>query len=1265
MRAVDAPQPSPDEPRRGPRRSLGRRIAALLAAALALAVVTIGVLVGNLDRPWVKTRVQRAVHAHTGVDIDYTRLRIRPLSGVTVEALSVRTPGELGRFAPQLARIGRVEVGWSASSLLGRGPKLERVEVQGVEVTLASDERGRTSFDAFSTGGSKERVRAPPSRSLSRIVAEALGAAPPVGRLDVTDASLTWVRIAGDRESDRFTLRGLAAHVEAERDGAGWRLEASAGSPDDPLAVELVRDPAGGSAQVDFALTAQVRPANVSAILDARVRAQTFRPAVTVRELAHVEAAAAFESERGLTQFSITRARAGDGAASLEAQFALPDAPGAPWLVHSAHGAVDLASLLRMMPAGLVPAELASGGVTWRASGLEVTVAPRVAVRGSVIAEGELTGVRLRTADGTASLSGARCDLTARADGGAATARASLALRGVRLAGPGRKASLPRADLRVDAARGSDGAWSGSGRMELGALRLSGPTALHVGSAAAGVTVSGVRFAPGATLPASGALTIHGEVASLEARTPQARARATSVGFAVDAPLRGPPFSARASARASLLQLYGAEDRLVASAPARVALRLDDLVPDRDRPVASRGRLHADGEVGALTTWFDATKHADAVDFALTASARGRSLAELLVPAAEGQAEHATSLSLSTAGRVERLSSPDPRIELRSELRLDRPGLRHLQADRVELALRSSGDLWRHRADGDLTLQVTGRAAPTTEPFHLTFSAALDRRRPSVLFQVASERGRAVAIAGSLTMDRARRVLRYDLDGRLEQLAALADLLEPIPALEPLDLSRLAVELAVHGTLDGVIAVGADGTIHASPDPLAAAAPQGTLEVRARDVRWNGSNLALDVPAASWRAELGTRGSRRMLRSTLEAEHLAAMVGAHPLEATGVVSDVSASFEGSLTDGAAEARQELRVGSLRHDLGAYPVADLKVTAAARWLPDGVVRISEVRVDNGAAGTTLELKGGIDRGFERRRFSLRGELQQDVARLWTQRETFEGRGRLVAAVRVHSSDMSVFHTRASLRLEDVNVRLPRAGVSVVALDGEIPITADVALEGRRVALLRGVEANPFAVHRFADQHPLISRGSFISAASIESPAVSVAPLAGNINVEQNLISLSQLEMGMRGGRVTGQCVLEWQGEESTVWAHLRASGVQSSHGEPFDGNAALVLSAEERSIDGRIEILRIGSRHLLDLLDLHDPHHTDDATNRIRHALTLGYPERVRIGFDHGFANLHIAFGGFAKLLTVGDLRGVPTGPLVDRLLAPLSKPEER
>ena len=73
--------------------------------------------------------------------------------------------------------------------------------------------------------------------------------------------------------------------------------------------------------------------------------------------------------------------------------------------------------------------------------------------------------------------------------------------------------------------------------------------------------------------------------------------------------------------------------------------------------------------------------------------------------------------------------------------------------------------------------------------------------------------------------------------------------------------------------------------------------------------------------------------------------------------------------------------------------------------------------------------------------------------------------------------------------------------------------------------------------------------------------------------------------------------------------------------------------------------------------------MQDPQHVDPAINRVRYGLTLGYPEHLRLVFDHGFASMKISFGGAARLLKVDDVRGIPVGPLVSRALASVSLPE--
>ena len=40
-------------------------------------------------------------------------------------------------------------------------------------------------------------------------------------------------------------------------------------------------------------------------------------------------------------------------------------------------------------------------------------------------------------------------------------------------------------------------------------------------------------------------------------------------------------------------------------------------------------------------------------------------------------------------------------------------------------------------------------------------------------------------------------------------------------------------------------------------------------------------------------------------------------------------------------------------------------------------------------------------------------------------------------------------------------------------------------------------------------------------------------------------------------------------------------------------------------------------------------------------------------------FDHGFASARLELGGLARLIRIDELRGIPMGPIVDKMLAPV------
>jgi hypothetical protein len=603
-------------------------------------------------------------------------------------------------------------------------------------------------------------------------------------------------------------------------------------------------------------------------------------------------------------------------------------------------------------------------------------------------------------------------------------------------------------------------------------------------------------------------------------------------------------------------------------------------------------------------------------------------------------------------------------LEHRTELRLQRPGWGDVSASTIAAVMRSQGDAWRHK--GELDLQIEGLRIGESDagPQHQTLTLDLDRREPSLRLGLTSHAGLKIALDAALAFDRKARALRCDVKGDLPAIGAPSPILAKAQVPAELDPSQLALNVELHGTLLGVITdIAADGTPSLAPAPMRTASFEGKAVVDARGIRWREDARSINLPALHWQVESQVDGPRRAVHSNLTVEKLNVRMGDHRLSFAGMSSDTTATFTDKWEADEIELKHLMKVRSLEQRPALpYPVQDLEWSFSARRKPHGVIHVPDLKLSNAATRTQLSARGRLDLSDNRRLLAVRGELEQDLSGL-ARPGVIESSGKATVDFQVASPDLVVYRTLSNILLQNVNVRLPESGMAIEALDGNVPLTENLELTEGQVQLLDDSGVNPYPMLRFADQHPLLSRSGFISAGSITTPYISIAPLAGNLSINQNVFSMSQLEMGVRGGRITGQCLLDWQGKNSTLNAHVRATGVQSSRGEPFDGNAAVIISGKDRSINGRAEILRIGTRHLLDLLELEDPHHTDPATNRVRYALGLGYPKNVRVRFNHGFGRLSITMGGPARLLSLDEIRGIPMGPIVDRVIDSMSLSE--
>ena len=1168
MRVLGISQPLPHARPSRPARRRGRSWRVLDGLVALALVVLVAVAALNPNHPWMKRHVQAFVLSRSGLDVDYRWIHVHPFSGIEVDDFVVRAAPEFRAVTPDLLRASLLDVRWSPSSLLGEGPRLERITLSDVDMAVVVDENDNTSIDRFLS----------PKVALSHGAGQLLASTPVADRIEVTRADVEIVRTRENRVVERDRVRGLGAAVAAEPTGEGWRMRVVAGSTGAPLDVQWAQERDDGSprreARASLSLAGVLTASTAEASLDLNLREQSLAPGLEAGDW-HAAAIARFDPDAGRTTVTLERVASPAGGLTLEASIELPDA-GVP-IVRHARGDVDVARLLACIPAGLLPVTAEGGVLRFEVASATLERPPRLSADGLLHVEADLTNAHLRTSAGTLDVERSRDVLDVRPTSGS-----GVALRGWQ---------------QVDAARA-----------ELGALRVD------VRDLA--LDVDGVQGEDGAL---TGGLDI----------------------------------------RLGRLQVSDGAHRLVAGAPAYARVELRDVFPDPRLPLASQGTLRASILVDGDSVSLEAARRADAIDYTLRAAAPSlKVIRPLLSPSlAEAADWDSMAVDLRSNGRLENVTGPDPRLRQDTSLEVERPAFGGASARSLSLTLHSEGTVSRHQADADLRVSgLTIDGTPASDDT-LALSASWDRDRRSVQVK-ADAAGRVEGQAEvSVAFDRDARALVYDASGRLSGLAGLAPLVARVRGLDGFDLSRLDLAVAARGRLLGVVSgVGNDGAVRLEPSPWRTAAIEGVADVRVANVRWTRHDIALEVPAAVWHGDMRSDGEGRVLTMHADVASLRLGLGRNQIDLAGISDDTTATVSGDLLNPAIDLTERGAIRVVEQDFVAvYPATDATIAVSLRREPWGLVRISDFHVRDGA-GTTLDLQGGIDLGARRsRKLSVVADVVQDLGPLSYLPARFSGRGQVKVAATVESPDLAFFRTRLDVTAKGVDARFPGVGVEAQSVDAEIPIHVDFDADDRGVRL-RHDGRNAYAMLRFADQQPFLKRSGLVSIRRITLPRLEIAPFVGNLAIERNVVSLRQFEMGVRGGRVTGECALDWDGPSSKLEAHLRAAGVRSSYGEPLDGNVAIVVSARDRSIEGRAEIVRMGKRHLLDLLDAVDPLRVDRSMNRVRSALAFGYPKKLHAAFGNGFARARVEMGGLASLMSIDELRGIPTGPLVDWLV---------
>ncbi|MDP3237617.1 MAG: hypothetical protein Q8N26_32820 [Myxococcales bacterium] len=340
-------------------------------------------------------------------------------------------------------------------------------------------------------------------------------------------------------------------------------------------------------------------------------------------------------------------------------------------------------------------------------------------------------------------------------------------------------------------------------------------------------------------------------------------------------------------------------------------------------------------------------------------------------------------------------------------------------------------------------------------------------------------------------------------------------------------------------------------------------------------------------------------------------------------------------------------------------------AEGRVDALTAWNVDQLVLSSPL------AGTRLELKkrlrtdtgprsGASAEAAGGQRFLLEGRFTQDLARLDGQPAAFRGRGQVAMPFVVDSADQSLFRLRGRLEFDDVHLTLPGARVEVTGLTGNMPLEEAVMLDPERgLRLVPSTQREVFARARSHDVQPIFSGDGQVTMQTLRVADFELAPVVASLELERNRFSLNKLKAQRGPARLAGQLFLDYLPGNETVSFRGSLTGLtRAGEAEPLDANAALVFHPARLELDGRVQVVRMGRAHLLDMLDLLDPHRELSSLNRVRAATAWGFPRQAQLSLGDGLLSMDVEFGGLAGLFDLGTVRGVSLGPLLNRYLAP-------
>ncbi len=1214
-----------------------------LATIVALILLTIVAAIWSLDTAPVRARIRALVK----LPIDWHHTRLSLTSGLRLYGFTIANEPPFDKIAPNFLEVDRVDVSWALLQTLGSGPLTERVVISGVRVVVVIDEQGKTSLSALSAPEVKTMAPTtiPEATPLSETL-QVLGDRLPIQRAVLRDATLRVVKLRVDGPP-----RELKAAFEAE------------------VALPKVNE------------------------IDAQVSVKLIEQAIIeelppVRDLLNVSAHASFRPTEHRVVAEVKSLSALDHALSGTTTLVLADA--GPPLLEKAKLALDTTPVQATLDHQRSPLKL-RGTATLDAAQVRLGKIPVVETDGKIELETKLAMLALHL-------------YPLHVEGEALDVQAKLFAPAPHVA-PMPDAPLGRAELVVKA-----------GRFAL----TNGTFAIALHQVDMGAKIEGVDPYASSALRMVQALHTEGKMARMELRPGPLTVIAEPVS--IDCSLQLPsvePGKLALSIPVGALTVALDGHPMFTREPAQLHTNVAQVRLDLADPLRSEGTEQSEIKVGGLALRSRLEKHAtDALKYELDFSAASLApFAELVAfPAGYSMPFSSISAHAHTAGQIEGLRSVSS-IQLRHQTTLEvmRPEVRgpHTgSARRVALAFSSQGGLVRHQADVKLDVERFLVGEYDLGDAQLAAKLGFDRAKSSVMIDATlkGDRVPALALKADASYSAGSKALAWSLSGHAERLGPVVRFVpRAVLARHQLNWEHLALELDGHGVLQRAITGWSGASPRLASDPFEAA--RGDLELSAdlHGVDYHDTIKQLKAAVTTLHAGLTVHAAdgdredarvRRTAKLSLTVDLGRVETGDHALGVVDWKPVLTVDARGKARTPEVLANLDMTLAKLEQDFyPPYPVGKLTLGATVRADTAGLLRAERFEVSNEAAGSRAALKGGVDLKAPLTHAARNDDLVDDASAGSTAPRRLTGRvgldvqldlaqrlsgfalaenvkasGEVKLPVRIQSADLRLFLVRGTLGLSEVNATIGEQ-FEAKKVEGQVPFAVEVLVErGRkqdgsahmRVRMVPHAEGVNFPRPRFAEHQPFLAERSFFAAEQLRYRKTVLGPLAGNLSLDHTRLQLSQIEMQASGGRVRGQLIVDVAGLDTTIAFRGDVTGVMppsAKHKDDrLDANIALLIKPMQLQIDGRTELLHISRPLLLDLLDTWDPYHADVTANRARLALKFGYPERVRLGFEQGFASLRLELGGLTRAVRIDEIKGVPMGPLLEHFLGAAMRP---